>query len=65
MEPVEDEAGLLYPELEAYFAKLPRLGLPIALTAGERGPARPYAMVEARVAAKLPEHVALDPATAA
>lgn len=65
--PLEDGEGQLYPELEAYLADLPRLGLPIALTAGVRGPARPYSMAfaqrrvrEARAAAKLGNHVTLD-----
>ncbi len=46
---------------------LPRLGLPIVLTSGERGPARPYSMVyaqrrvrEARAHAGLGKHVTLD-----
>jgi hypothetical protein len=38
----------LYPEIEAYLADLPRLGLPIVLTSGERGPAYAYSMVYAR-----------------
>ena len=46
--PSEDAGGPLYPELEAYLADLPRLGLPIVLTAGERGPARPYSVVYAQ-----------------
>jgi hypothetical protein len=65
--PLDDEEGPLYPELEAYLADLPRLGLSIVLTAGERGPARPYSRVyaqrrvrEARAAAALPNHVTLD-----
>jgi len=65
--PLEDGGGLLYPELEAYLADLPHLGLPIVLTSGDRGPARPYSMVyaqrrvrEARTDAKLPSHVTLD-----
>ncbi len=65
--PLEDEDGPLYADLEAYFADLGRLGLPIVLTSGERGPARPYAHVyaqrrvrEARAAAKLGSHVTLD-----
>jgi hypothetical protein len=65
--PLEDGDGLLYPELEAYLAGLPRLGLPIVLTAGVRGPARPYSMAyaqrrvrEARAAAGLGNHVTLD-----
>ena len=67
LDPLEDGGGQLYPELEAYLADLPRLGLPIVLTAGVRGPARPYSMAyaqrrvrEAREAAKLGKHVTLD-----
>ncbi len=62
-----DQDGQLYPELEAYLSDLPPLGLPIVLTAGERGPARPYSMAfaqrrvrEARAAANLGAHVTLD-----
>jgi hypothetical protein len=65
--PLEDERGLLFPELEAYLADLPRLGLPIVLTQGRRGPARPYSaeyaqrkVREARKLAGLGEHVTLD-----
>jgi hypothetical protein len=65
--PLEDSDGPLYPELEGYLAALPRLGLPIVLTSGDRGPARPYSMAyaqrrirEARTAAGLPSHVTLD-----
>jgi hypothetical protein len=65
--PLDDEGGPLYPELESYLAALPHLGLPIVLTAGERGPARPYSMAyaqrrvrEARAARGLPSHVTLD-----
>lgn len=65
--PLEDSDGPLYPELEEYLADLPRLGLPVVLTSGERGPARPYANVyaqrrvrEARAAAGLPIHITLD-----
>ena len=65
--PLEDQLGLLFPEIEDYLATLPRLGLPIVLTSGERGPCRPYAMVfaqrrvrEARRHAGLGEHVTLD-----
>ena len=65
--PLEDENGQLYPELESYLSALPRLGLPIALTSGDRGPARPYSMAfaqrrirEARVAGALASHVTLD-----
>ena len=65
--PLEDKDGQFYPELEAYLSDLPRLGLPIVLTAARRGPARPYAIVyaqrrvrEARADAKLGSHVRLD-----
>jgi integrase len=65
--PLEDAHGLLYPTLEAYLVALPKLGLPIVLTSGERGPARPYSKVyaqrrvrEARRAARLGDHVTLD-----
>lgn len=65
--PLQDAAGQLYPELEAYLAGLPRLGLPIVTTSGTRGPARPYSLVyaqrrvrEARQAAGLGSHVTLD-----
>lgn len=65
--PLRDEDGEFYPEIEEYLADLPRLGLPIVLTAGERGPARPYSLAyaqrrvrEARAHAGLGEHVTLD-----
>lgn len=65
--PLEHEGHFFYPELEAYLADLPRLGLPIVLTAGRRGPARPYSseyaqrkVREARERAKLGAHVTLD-----
>jgi hypothetical protein len=65
--PLEDSEGLLFPELEVYLAELPRLGLPIVLTAGRRGPARPYSdeyaqrkVREARARAGLHSHVTLD-----
>ena len=65
--PLDDADGQLYPELESYLADLPHLGLPIVLTSGERGPARPYSMAyaqrrvrEARAEAKLGAHVTLD-----
>ena len=66
--PLEDEnCEPFYPELDAYLADLPRLGLPIVLTSGERGPAHPYSMVyaqrrvrEARQRAGLGSHVTLD-----
>jgi hypothetical protein len=65
--PLDDDQGPLFPEIEAYLADLPRLGLPIVLTAGVRGPARPYSaeyaqrrVREARVKAGLNAHVTLD-----
>ena len=65
--PLQDATGPLYPEIEAYLATLTRLGLPIVLTAGRRGPARPYSaeyaqrkVREARIKAGLREHVTLD-----
>lgn len=65
--PLETNAALLYPEIEAYLSELPRLGLPIVLTAGRRGPARPYSaeyaqrkVREARENAQLGSHVTLD-----
>jgi len=64
---LEDKEGPFYPELDAYLAELPRLGLPIVLTSGQRGPAHPYSMVyaqrrvrEARERADLGSHVTLD-----
>src|SRR5262249_22702812 len=67
LQPLEDKGRKLYPELEAYLAELPRLGVPIVVTNGSRGPSRPYAMVyaqakvrEARDRAGLGSHVALD-----
>jgi len=66
--PLEDEdGGPFFPELEAYLATLPRLGVPVVLTAGRRGPARPYSaeyaqrkVREARTAAGLGDHVTID-----
>lgn len=65
--PLEDDQRLLYPEIEAYLGELPRLGLPVVLTTGTRGPARPYSMVyaqrlvrAARKNADLPAHITLD-----
>lgn len=65
--PLGDDAGPFYPELEQYLSGLPRLGSPIVLTAGERGPARPYSLAyaqrrvrEARQRAGLGPHVTLD-----
>jgi hypothetical protein len=65
--PLRDELGSFYPEIEAFLAELPKLGLPIVLTTGRRGPARPYSVEyaqrrvrEARKHAGLGEHVTLD-----
>lgn len=65
--PLADANGPLYPEITAYLDALPKLGLPIVLTKGERGPARPYSdeyaqrrVREARKHAKLGSHVTLD-----
>jgi integrase len=65
--PLSDEDGPFYRELEAYLADLPRLGPPIVLTPGDRGPARPYSLGyaqrrvrEARAHAGLGSHVTLD-----
>ena len=65
--PLEDEAVLFFPELEVFLSNLPRLGRPIVLTSGDRGPPRlyskPYAqrrVREARKAAGLGPHVTLD-----
>jgi hypothetical protein len=68
----EDESGekgkeLLFPEIEAYLEELPRLGTPVVLTPGKRGPKRPYSLPyaqhlvqQARANAKLPAHVTMD-----
>ena len=65
--PLDDEEGTLYPDIEEYLATLPRLGTPIVLTVGRRGPVRPYSaeyaqhkVREARTHAQLPSHVTLD-----
>jgi hypothetical protein len=66
--PLEDgQQRQFFPELEEYLSALPRLGLPIVLTAGRRGPARPYSaeyaqrkVREARARAGLGTHVTLD-----
>ena len=34
-QPLEDENGLLFPELEQFLSSLPRLGVPIVLTSGK------------------------------
>jgi integrase len=67
LQPLEAEGRKLYPELETYLSDLPRIGVPIVVTKGSRGPSRPYAMVyaqakvrEARESADLGSHVTLD-----
>jgi hypothetical protein len=66
LQPLEDADGRLFPEVEERLTALPRLGVAVVLTAGERGEHRPYSysyarrMVrEARRAAGLPEYVTL------
>lgn len=73
-QPLEDEDGqLLYPELEAYLERVPRLGVPIVLFEPLRGPKNPetglrtprlysfeharHLVQKARKAAGLPAHV--------
>jgi hypothetical protein len=74
-QPLEDETGALYPELEAFLARVPRRGVPIVLLEPERGPknavtgkrtTRLYSLEHARhliqaarAKAKLPKHVTL------
>ena len=74
-QPLEDEQGRLYPEIEAFLARVPRLGIPIVLLEPERGPKsaatgkrtpRLYSLEharhlvqEARTLAGLPKHVTL------
>jgi hypothetical protein len=74
-QPLEDEHGQLYPELEAFLARVPRLGVPIVLfeplrgakneTTGRRTP-RLYSLEHARhlvqtarAKVNLPKHVTL------
>ena len=40
-QPLEDEHGQLYPEIEAFVARVPRLGIPKALFEPARGPKSP------------------------
>jgi hypothetical protein len=73
-QPLEDEEGqLLYPKLEAYLKRVPRLGVPIVLFEPLRGPKNPdtglrtprlysfeharHLVQKARKAAGLPAHV--------
>lgn len=64
--PLEANGERFYPELEAYLAELPRRGLLIIVSPGERGPPRPYSFSyakriarEARSAAGLAEHITM------
>jgi hypothetical protein len=66
LQPLEDAQGRLFPELEDYLAKLPRLGLAVVLTPGRRGEPRPYSFSyakriarEARRKAGLPEYLTM------
>ncbi|MEM8977367.1 MAG: hypothetical protein AAGD43_35405, partial [Pseudomonadota bacterium] len=65
--PLEQDGFALFSDPEAYLSDLPRVGLPIVLTAAHRGTARPcsaeYAqrkVREARRQAGLGDHVTLD-----
>lgn len=67
LQPLEANGKRLYPELESFLQDLPRLGVPIVVTVGRRGPSRPYALAyaqrkvrEARTRAGLGVHVTLD-----
>src|SRR6185503_18509772 len=40
-QPLEDDLGWLYPEFEAFLARVPRLGVPVVLFEPERGPKNP------------------------
>jgi len=61
-----DEGEQLYPELEEFLARLPKMGMPIVLWGGAPGAPRPYAfrhahsvVAKARKRAGLPTHVTL------
>jgi hypothetical protein len=72
-QPLEDEQGALFPEIESYLAALPRIGVPVVLLEPKRGPQQPeskkrtprfysleharHLVQTARVAASLPPHV--------
>jgi len=74
-QPLEDEHGQLYPEIEAFVARVPRLGIPKALLEPARGPKSPatgrrtprrfsleharHLVQQARAKAGLPQHVTL------
>lgn len=64
--PLEVDGTTFYPELEQRLSELDRLAVPIVVTLGERGAARPYSFSyakriarDARRAAGLPEHVTM------
>src|SRR5262245_43243199 len=70
--PLQDEDGPLFPEIEAFIARVPRLGIPMVLipdretSRGKKGAAHPYSFYyarrlvrDARRKAGLPEHVTL------
>lgn len=66
LQPLEDDDGQLFPELEAYLKTLSKSGVPVVVTPAERGSNRPYShsyarriVREARRTANLPEHVTL------
>lgn len=63
---LHDDGVPLYPELEAYLARVPKVGTPIVLWAGAPGGARKYTfrhahsvVAKARKRAGLPDHVTL------
>jgi hypothetical protein len=74
-QPLEDEQGALFPEIESYLSSLPRVGVPIVLLEPKRGPRqeqtdkrtpRLYSLEHARhlvqtarAAASLPTHITL------
>jgi hypothetical protein len=74
-QPLEDDGGQLYPEIEAFLASVPRLGVPIVLFEPERGPKNAstgkrtprlysleharHVVQRARAKAGLPKHVTL------
>ena len=65
--PLEDEQGLLCPEIEDRLSGLERLGVAIVVTPGTKGKPRPYShyyaravVRRARAYAKLPTYVTLD-----
>jgi hypothetical protein len=48
LQPLEDAQGRLFPELEDYLARLPRLGLAVVLTPSTKGKPRPYSFSYAK-----------------